>query len=99
MTVSSAAVVRSEAPEFIMSDADFNRISSIMYRETGIRLEQNKRSLVYARLTKRLRRRGLKAFGDYCDLLESGMADEERIDLISALTTHVTRFYREPHHF
>jgi chemotaxis protein methyltransferase CheR len=99
MTSASAAIPQANPSDFVMSDADFDRIASIMYRETGIRLEEGKRSLVYARLTKRLRKYGLRAFKDYCDLIDSGNAEQERIDLISALTTHVTRFYREPHHF
>ena len=83
MTASNAAVSRPASSEFVMSDADFNRIVSLMYRETGIRLEDG----------------GLRAFGEYCDLIDSGQAEAERVDLISALTTHVTRFFREPHHF
>ena len=98
-TACSAVSSQPTATEFVMSDADFDRIASIMYRETGIRLEESKRSLVYARLTKRLRKYGLRAFSEYCDLIDSGNAEQERIGLISALTTHVTRFYREPHHF
>ncbi len=88
--------------EFSMTGGDFAKIASIMHRETGIALLENKANLVYSRLAKRLRLLGLKTFEDYCNLIEgqSGAnGGAERDAMIAALTTNVTRFFREPHHF
>lgn len=84
--------------EFLFTDADFQFITQFVYEKTGINLTKDKRELVYGRLTKRLRLLGLVNFGQYCDLLRAG--DEgEIINLINAITTNVTNFFRENHHF
>ncbi|HQT63333.1 MAG: chemotaxis protein [Acidocella sp. 20-57-95] len=87
--------------EFIMTSRDFAKIASIMHRDTGIALLESKANLVYSRLAKRLRLLGLKSFEEYCHLIEqqSGTNGNERDAMIAALTTNVTRFFREPHHF
>jgi chemotaxis protein methyltransferase CheR len=89
--------------EFAMSAADFKTISGIMMKEAGISLPEAKANLVYSRLAKRLRLLGLADFAQYCALVEggggAGAGAEERQAMIAALTTNVTRFFREPHHF
>jgi chemotaxis protein methyltransferase CheR len=85
--------------EFEMQRDDFSRISSMIYDDAGIHLPESKAALVYARLAKRLRALHLEAFCDYCDLVESPSGSRERQEMLAALTTNVTRFYREPHHF
>lgn len=85
--------------EFHFSAADFNTIADILLSEVGISLTENKVNLVYSRLAKRLRTLRLTTFRDYCDLIVSPEGEKERGEMIAALTTNVTRFFREPHHF
>jgi chemotaxis protein methyltransferase CheR len=83
--------------EFAFSAADFHAIADIAKAEAGIDLTESKATLVYSRLAKRLRMLGLATFAEYCDRVHAD--DEERAGMIAALTTNVTRFFREPHHF
>ena len=85
--------------EFSLTAKDFRIIATIMRSDAGIALQENKASLVYSRLAKRLRALGLKSFSDYCALVVSSTGQDEREAMIAALTTNVTRFFREPHHF
>ncbi len=85
--------------EFRFTQADFQTIASVLRTEAGISLPENKATLVYARLTKRLRTLALGSFGEYTALLAGPAGADERSHLVSALTTNVTRFFREPHHF
>ena len=62
-------------------------------------LSETKATLVYSRLAKRLRTLGLASFADYCALIASPEGGDERSHMLNALTTNVTRFFREPHHF
>ena len=79
------------------SDADFEFIRGIMATNSGINLNDSKRELVYSRLAKRVRRLGLDDFGEYCELLASDPS--ELAQCINAMTTNVTSFFRENHHF
>ncbi len=83
--------------EFAFSDANFREIARIAKSEAGIDLPYSKATLVYSRLAKRLRALGIRSFSDYCVTVRE--SDEERNSMIAALTTNVTRFFREPHHF
>lgn len=85
--------------EFPMTDKDFRQISAIMHAETGVLLDESKTNLVYSRLAKRLRLLRLPNFSEYCGLIESPEGGGERDAMIAALTTNVTRFFREGHHF
>ena len=88
--------------EFHLSAKDFTEIAAIMHREAGIALPENKINLVYSRLAKRLRALGLQNFHEYCNLVKDPSNERgklEREAMIAALTTNVTRFFREPHHF
>lgn len=85
--------------EFRMTDKDFRQISAIMHAQTGVLLDESKTNLVYSRLAKRLRSLRLPNFSDYCSLIESQQGGDEREAMIAALTTNVTRFFRESHHF
>ena len=87
------------AGEFGFSRDDFAFIANTLYEDAGIHLPASKASLVYSRLTKRLRQLGLESFRDYCALVGSADGADERAQMIAALTTNVTRFFREPHHF
>ena len=83
--------------EFAFTWSDFRTIAALVHGEAGIVLPDGKASLVYSRLSKRLRELGLRDFRDYCALVETSA--EERQILIAAMTTNVTRFFRESHHF
>ncbi len=85
--------------EFRLTRGDFNAIASMLHSETGIALHEGKATLLYSRLGKRLRALGLRSFADYCALLNGEGGEEERGRMVRALTTNVTRFFREPHHF
>ena len=82
-----------------MSDRDFERIARIALKEFGLSLPDSKKSLVYSRVFKRLRALRLPNFSAYCTLIESPQGDGELTELLSTLTTNVTRFFREDHHF
>lgn len=81
------------------TERDFRTISAILHEDAGIYLPDAKQMLVYSRLTKRLRALGLENFRDYCALVTSNDGVDERQRLIAALTTNVTSFFREQHHF
>jgi len=85
--------------EFHMSWSDFRQIAQLVHAGAGITLPENKVNLVYSRLAKRLRAAGVKSFRDYCALVTSSEGVDERQTMIAALTTNVTRFFRETHHF
>ncbi len=102
-----SALPRSRAPregfveggEFAFAPEDFQRIARILYDESGIHLPPTKATLVYSRIAKRLRALGLESFRDYCALVDGDSGGPERMAMIAALTTNVTRFFREDHHF
>ena len=85
--------------EFHFTDEDFRQISAMLHADAGIALPESKATLVYSRLAKRLRALGLSSFRDYCSLLGDSSGAGERQTMMAALTTNVTRFFREPHHF
>lgn len=88
----------SETKEFRFTDRDFRFISQLLFDRTGITMSASKRDLVYSRLVRRLRQYGMTRFEDYCALLKDGDA-QELVEFVNALTTNLTRFFREPHHF
>lgn len=85
--------------EFPFTQADFRRLAEILYAETGIVLDRGKMPLVYARLAKRLRALGQPSFESYQAFISTRSGAAERRAMIEALTTNVTRFFREAHHF
>jgi chemotaxis protein methyltransferase CheR len=85
------------AEDFAFTNDDFGRIAALLQRQSGIHLQTSKAALVYSRLAKRLRALGLESFNEYCKLVAADA--DERMNMLAALTTNVTRFFREPHHF
>ena len=83
--------------EFAFSEEDFQALRALVKSLTGIHLTEQKRELVYGRLTRRLRALRLRSFADYRDLL--GRDAHELTELCNAITTNLTSFFREPHHF
>ena len=88
-----------EAREFAFDASDFQNIASMLYADSGIFLSGQKAPLVYGRLVKRLRALGIASFKDYCALVADKDGLDERQQMLSALTTNVTAFFRERHHF
>lgn len=80
-------------------DAEFDVIAAYAHKNYGLNLTASKKDMVYSRLLKRLRQLGLHDFGNYLALLNSSAANSEHTELLSALTTNVTQFFREKHHF
>ena len=90
---------RSDDGGSALGSREFKRIAALVHAESGIFLPEGKAMLVYARLVKRLRALGFDSFHDYCALIEGEGGIDERQGMIAALTTNVTSFYREAHHF
>ena len=84
--------------EFEFNDRDFRRIAALIHARAGINLSPHKRDMVYSRLARRVRAFGLHRFSDYLDALENGDGEEWQ-DFTNALTTNLTSFFREAHHF
>jgi Methylase of chemotaxis methyl-accepting proteins len=85
--------------EFELGDDEFRFLASFMSRETGIMLSAHKRQMVCGRLVKRLRSLGMRSFAEYIELLQGPGATAEVENLVNAITTNITNFFREPHHF
>ena len=85
--------------EFDFTTRDFDRVRSLIYRRAGISLAGTKQEMVYSRIARRLRALGLTSFETYLDELEGGRMDNEWESFTNALTTNLTSFFREEHHF
>lgn len=82
-----------------LSDVHFRRICQLIYQRAGIVLADHKRDMVYNRLVRRLRTLGLEDFGLYLSMLEANGVNAEWQAFINSLTTNLTAFFREGHHF
>jgi chemotaxis protein methyltransferase CheR len=85
--------------EFELRDEDFNALRALVHRVTGISLAESKRNLVYGRLARRLRALGLESFTQYRQVLETDPDGQEMVEFCNAITTNLTSFFRESHHF
>jgi chemotaxis protein methyltransferase CheR len=102
----SAATLRApEVPreaDFSFGAGDFERVRTLIYRKAGISLNAGKQAMVYSRLSRRLRELGHASFASYLQWLEQArgaQADREWQEFINCLTTNLTSFFREDHHF
>lgn len=83
-----------------ISDKEFRCLRELIYAHTGITLSEHKRALVCARLARRLRHLNLPSYTAYYELLTERDPDErELLEMINAITTNKTDFFRESHHF
>jgi chemotaxis protein methyltransferase CheR len=98
MKTSGTGIFSRISADFTLSDAEFSRIRALVREHTGIALSDAKRQLVYGRLSRRLRALRLTTFGAYIKLLESGDPAELE-EFTNAVTTNLTSFFREMHHF
>jgi chemotaxis protein methyltransferase CheR len=85
--------------EASLSTEDFNAIAAMLRDIAGITLGPNKRDLVFGRLNRRLRALGLQDFTQYRHYLDGPDGADEVREMINALTTNLTSFFREGHHF
>ncbi len=88
----------SRAREYTFTQADFDRIRKLIYQHAGISLSTGKKNMVYSRLARRVRASGLNSFHEYLNFLERGNPEEWEA-FTNALTTNLTAFFREQHHF
>jgi chemotaxis protein methyltransferase CheR len=82
----------------LLNERDFATVRQLISDYAGIKLSLQKRNMVYNRLLRRLRARNMASFGDYLQLVQREGSDE-REAFVNALTTNLTAFFREPHHF
>lgn len=83
-----------------MTKAEFRQLSEFIYRHCGIKMPAVKKTMLEARLQKRLRSLGLGSYKDYCEhLFQSARGEEEYVHMIDCVTTNKTDFFREPEHF
>jgi chemotaxis protein methyltransferase CheR len=100
MTTTPHIVAISPAgPDFLLTDDDFSKIRTFIHQRAGIALGAQKRQMVYSRLARRLRELGLKEFSAYLRFLEADPNSDEWQSFTNALTTNLTAFFREAHHF
>lgn len=88
-----------EAGDIPLTEADFTAIARRVRQASGIALGPTKRDLVYGRLRRRLRALRLTSFADYLALVDGPDGAAERVRMVNAITTNLTGFFREPHHF
>ncbi len=93
----STAILPKNQYEFAFKQKDFERVRRFIYQKAGIHLAQSKDSMVYSRLARRIRALNLTSFDAYLKYLQT--TPEEEQAFVNALTTNLTAFYREPHHF
>ena len=88
------------ASEFAFDGADFERIRKLIYQHAGISLNPGKQAMVYSRLSRRLRDTGQRSFASYLQWLEQQNAQHDEWQaFVNCLTTNLTAFFREDHHF
>lgn len=88
--------------EFAFDGQAFQRVRQLIYQRAGISLHEGKQAMVYSRLSRRLRETGHRSFGSYLQWLESSSGpsgEAEWQEFVNALTTNLTAFFREEHHF
>lgn len=87
------------AREYEFTRKDFDFLRRLSNQRTGIVVSDDKFDMFYSRLARRVRALGLASFADYCDYLDDPDNDAEMVELVNALTTNLTSFFRENHHF
>jgi len=91
--------MREELRDFRLTERDFDRIRTLIHQRAGISLGEHKREMVYSRLARRLRALSMDEFGSYLSMLEADPRSEEWEFFTNSLTTNLTSFFREAHHF
>lgn len=97
--MSAEGSITPAAESFSLSDQEFEAIAQFAHKHFGLALAASKKPLVSSRLARKLRQRNFTSFKEYLACLDGPSAEQERSGLLSLLTTNVTHFFREPHHF
>jgi chemotaxis protein methyltransferase CheR len=95
----NAAQAEAAQAEFAFDARDFERVRELIYRRAGISLNAGKQAMVYSRLSRRLRETGHRSFASYLRGLEQSDDRGEWQEFVNCLTTNLTAFFREEHHF
>lgn len=95
----SAANAFAATGSFDLADEDFSFLVREVHQRTGIVISDRKRSMLCGRLSRRLRSLGLDSFRAYCEMLSGPNGPQEMGAMVNAITTNLTSFFREPHHF
>jgi chemotaxis protein methyltransferase CheR len=85
--------------EFQFTIEDFNFLRKLSNEHTGIVVSDDKFDMFYSRLSRRVRKLGMSTFKEYCELIKNDHDGVETIELINSITTNLTAFFREKHHF
>ena len=99
MYIETQAPTSTVSTEFLFTDSDFSKVRAMIHRRAGIALGEQKRQMVYSRLSRQLRELRLPEFSTYLEMLESRQDGDEWQSFINSLTTNLTSFFREAHHF
>ncbi|MEI6413098.1 MAG: protein-glutamate O-methyltransferase [Pseudomonadota bacterium] len=91
--------MNSNIREFPFTRDDFNYLRKVANERTGIVVTDEKYDMFYSRLSRRVRKLGLSSFREYCDLIRGESDGQETLELVNAITTNLTSFFRENHHF
>lgn len=95
--MTEATLTRESTREFAFEKADFKNVQQMLFKKAGINLSDAKEAMVYSRLARRIRASNLRSFNEYLALVNKSESELEQF--INALTTNLTSFFREPHHF
>ena len=95
--MTEATLTRESTREFAFEKADFKNVQQMLFKKAGINLSDAKEAMVYSRLARRIRASNLRSFNEYLALVNKSELELEQF--INALTTNLTSFFREPHHF
>lgn len=99
MKVDTGRLPESTVDESKLSESDFKRVSTLVMSLAGIVIKEHKREMIYSRLSRRLRALNYATISSYLDFVESPAGQAETGELINAVTTNLTSFFRESHHF
>ncbi len=87
------------AREYEFTRKDFDYLRRLSNARTGIVVTDEKYDMFYSRLSRRVRALGLRSFAEYCDYLDDAANADEMVQLVNAITTNLTAFFRENYHF
>lgn len=99
MRENAAAALHNDKREFEFKQADFDFLTNLVKKTAGITIAPHKKDMVYGRISRRLRALNLRSFQNYCQLVASAEGVDELEFCLNALTTNLTKFFREMHHF
>jgi chemotaxis protein methyltransferase CheR len=91
--------IQEQEHEFSFTEHDFNVLAEMVHTQAGIVMPLSKKNMLYSRLSRRVRALNLNNFAEYCELLQSPAGAAENKHFVNSVTTNLTHFFRESHHF